>query len=346
MKKYALLAVLAAFFLPAALCPAQPAQKLKRFDFTQIHMGTEFRISLYADSQEQAQKASDTAFARIAELDNTLSDYKKDSELMQLCRKAGGPPVRVSKDLFQALERSQHFARLTGGSFDVTVGPIVRLWRRARRTRQLPDEKKLKDALAKVGFGKVRLDPIMQTVQLLVAGMLLDLGGIGKGIAADTALEVLRQMGFTRALVAASGDIAVGEPPPNKKGWKIAIASLKNPDGAAEGYLLLKNAAVSTSGDAEQFVVINGKRYSHIVDPRTGMGLVGRSSVTVVAPNCTTTDGLDTGLSVLGPEKGVPLVESIPGAAVLFVRERPDGSLERITSKRFAGYLYPKEKTP
>jgi thiamine biosynthesis lipoprotein len=220
---------------------------------------------------------------------------------------------------------------------------VVRLWRKARRTRQLPDAKALKEALAKVGFANIRLDPVMQTVQLLIVGMLLDLGGIGKGYAADAALEVLRRFGISRALVAASGDIAVGDPPPDKKGWKIAIASLKTPDGPPEQFLILKNAGVSTSGDAEQFVIINGQRYSHIVDPKTGMGLLGRSSVTVIAPNCTTTDGLDTGLSVLGPKKGVPLVESIPGAAALFVREGPDGRLVKTATKGFAEYVHPKE---
>jgi thiamine biosynthesis lipoprotein len=331
---------------PQAANTKRQVPALQRFEFKEVHMGTEIRIVLYAPSEVIARKASTAAFARIAELDHIMSDYKKDSELMQLCRKAGGEPVPVSKDLFRVLAVSQEWSRKTDGGFDVTVGPIVRLWRKARRTRQLPDAKALQAALAKVGWNKMRLDPVMQTVQLLVMGMLIDLGGIGKGFAADAALEVLRRFGITRALVAASGDIAVGEAPPDKKGWKIGIGSLKKTGGSPAPFLLLSNAAVSTSGDAEQFVMINGKRYSHIVDPRTGMGLVGRSSVTVIARDCTTTDALDTGLSVLGPEKGLRLVESLPGAALYFVREVPDGRLETITSKRLPEYLYPKEKLP
>ena len=170
-------------------------------------------------------------------------------------------------------------------------------------------------------------------------GMLLDLGGIAKGYAADAALAVLRQHGITRALVAAGGDIAVGDAPPDAQGWKVGIAPLKKPDAAPEHYLLLKNAGVSTAGDSEQFVEIAGKRYSHIIDPKTGIGLVGRRSVTVVAPNATISDGMDTGLCVLGVERGLKIVEARPDIAALFVFETDKG-IETTASKRFAKYLW------
>src|SRR5262249_14195867 len=158
-------------------------------------------------------------------------------------------------------------SKKSDGAFDITVGPLVRLWRHARRTRELPDPAELKKALALVGYDKVRLDPQRRTVRLLLAGMLLHLGAIGQGYAAAAMLAVLRRHGITRALVAASGDIAVGEAPPGAEGWKVGIAPLGNRDGEPERYLLLKHAAVSTSGDAVKFVEIGGKRYSHIVDP-------------------------------------------------------------------------------
>src|SRR5436305_14485058 len=128
---------------------------------------------------------------------------------MKLCAKAGGPPVKVSKDLFKILAVSQEIAARSGGAFDVSVGPVVKLWRKARKTRELPDPEKLKEALAKVGYKNIVLDPVLQTVRLLIVGMLLDLGGIAKGYAADAVLEVLRGFGITRAMAAASGDIAV-----------------------------------------------------------------------------------------------------------------------------------------
>ncbi|HEV3020820.1 MAG TPA: FAD:protein FMN transferase, partial [Pirellulales bacterium] len=281
---------------------------LQRFTFTERHMGTLFEIVLYAPSEAVAKDAARAAFARIADLDGIMSDYRPASELMQLCKKAGGPPVPVSADLFDILARSQEIARLSGGAFDVTVGPVVRLWRRARRTRRLPDPDELARARARVGYDKIRLDAKQRTVQLTLEGMLLDLGAIAKGYAAEAALEVLRRYGITRALVAASGDIAAGDPPPGARGWKVGIAPLE-PGAQPSRYVLLNHAAVSTAGDTEQYVEINGKRYSHIVDPQTGMGLTRRSSATVVAHDGTTSDGLDTAVSVLGARKGLALVE-------------------------------------
>src|SRR5262249_25157796 len=154
-----------------------------------------------------------------------------------------------------------------------------------------------------------------QTVQLLKPGMRLDLGGIAKGYAADAAQEVLKKHGLTRALVAAGGDIVVSDPPPDTKGWKIGIAPLEDPDAEPKRYLLLSKGAESTSGDAEQFVEIGGKRYSHIVDPRTGLGLIGRMSVTVTARRGLDSDPLTKIAAVLGPEKGLPLIEKCPGAS-------------------------------
>jgi FAD:protein FMN transferase len=309
---------------------------LRRFTFTERHMGTLFEIVLYAPSEAVAKDAARAAFARIAELDGIMSDYRPASELMQLCKKAGGPPVPVSADLFDILARSQEIARLSGGAFDVTVGPVVRLWRRARRTRRLPDPEELARARARVGYDKIRLDTIRRTVQLTLEGMLLDLGAIAKGYAAEAALEVLRRYGITRALVAASGDIAAGDPPPGARGWKVGIAPLE-PGAQPSRFVLLNHAAVSTAGDTEQFVEINGKRYSHIVDPHTGMGLTRRSSATVVARDGTTSDGLDTAVSVLGARKGLALVDGIDGAALFYV-ERTERGLETVVSKRFKEY--------
>src|SRR5262249_21731183 len=256
--------------------------------FTEPHMGTLFKIVLYAPDEATAKKAAKAAFDRVAELNRIMSDYLQTSELMQLCKKAGGGPVPAGKDLFDILEKAQEFGRLTDGALDVTVGPIVRLWRKARRARQLPSAEELAKALKLVGADKMKLDPKHRTVQLLVAGMLLDLGAIAKGYAAEAAVAVLRAHGIRRALVAAGGGISAGDPPPNAKGWKVGIAPLKNPDAEPTHYVLVTNAGVSTAGDAEQYAEIGGKRYSHIVDPKTGMGLVGRRSVTVIAPSGTT----------------------------------------------------------
>jgi thiamine biosynthesis lipoprotein len=253
---------------------------------------------------------------------------------MRLCQKAGGEPVRVSEDLFAVLSKAEEVSRLSGGAFDVTVGPVVRLWRRARRTRQFPDAEKLAQARALVGYQKVKLDPKNRTVQLAKKGMLLDLGGIAKGYAADAALKVLSRHGITRALVAAGGDIALSGAPPGSKGWKVGIAPLENPNDEPKRFVLVENAGVSTSGDFEQHVEIDGKRYSHIVDPRTGVGLVGRMSVTVVAPNGTTADSLTKVVSVLGPERGLAIIDKLEGVSSYVVRKGEKGE-ETFQSKRF-----------
>jgi thiamine biosynthesis lipoprotein len=296
---------------------AHSSQPLIRFEFSEPHMGTTFRIVFYAPDEAVAKEAAKAAFARIDELNRIMSDYLEESELMRLCKKPN-EWVRVSDDLFTILARGRKLSEATDGAFDVTVGPLVRLWRRSRRTLELPPADALRKALALVGYRNFELDPATQSVRLNIPGMLLDLGGIAKGYAADAALRVLLRFGFVHALVAAGGDIVVSEAPPGAEGWKIALeAPLK--DQSAPTSLLLKNAAVSTSGDANQFVTIDGKRYSHIVDPKTGMGLVGRRAVTVVATGGAFADGYASALCVLGIEKGMKWIEADPKRSARFV---------------------------
>ena len=325
------LAALHAYYPALALASDPP---LSRFTFTEPHMGTRFKIIVYALDGSSGKAGVKAAFQRIADLDDIMSDYRPTSELMRLCQKAGGEPVRVSEDLFRVLERSQEVAKLSDGAFDVTVGPIVRLWRKARRTHELPDPKELARARELVGYDKIRLDAKGRTVQLLKPDMRLDLGGIGKGYAADAALAVLKEHGINQALVAASGDIAVSGSPPGTDGWTIGIAPLEDPDAKPKRYLILHDAAVSTSGDSEQYVEINGQRYSHIVDPRTGIGLVGWMSVTVVAPHGLVADPMTKVVSVLGPERGLPIIDATEGAAALIIR-KTDKGIETFESKAF-----------
>jgi thiamine biosynthesis lipoprotein len=320
------------FLCAPAARAAEP--ELKRFSYTEPHMGTLFKVTLYAADEETANKASKAAFARVADLNRIMSDYDPSSELMQLCAKAGGDPVKVSEELFFVLSKADEVSRKSDGAFDVTVGPVVRLWRQARKEKKMPDAEKLEQARALVGYKNVKLDEKNRTVQLLKADMRLDLGGIAKGYAADEILAVLKKHGITRALAAAGGDIAVSGPPPDAKGWKIEIAALGEDDARAARTLILRDAGVSTSGDAEQYVEIDGKRYSHIVDPKTGIGLVGRMSATVVAKNGITADSHTKIIAVLGTEKGFPIIEATDGTSARFVR-LTDKNTETKTSKNF-----------
>lgn len=306
----------------------------QRFEFQQPHMGTLFTIKLYAVDEKTAHTEADAAFAKIAALDKMMTDYDPESELMQLCRRPVGEPTRVSEELFDVLQESQRVAELTDGAFDVTIGPVVRLWRRARRVEALPTSEQLARARASVGWRKLKLDSRMKTVTLTVPNMQLDLGGIAKGYAADKALTVLRERGCRQALVAASGDIAAGDPPPGQRGWRVKIGDLDAKEPWLSKIILLNNAAVSTSGDREQFVEIAGKRYSHIVDPRTGIGLTESLQVSVIARRATETDSYATAVSVLGVGKGLKLVESRPGMAA-FILTRKEGVKKVFASKRF-----------
>lgn len=276
-------------------------------------MGVQTRFVLWAASEKSARAAADAAFSRVEDLEQIMSDYRPDSELMRLCSRAGGPAVAVSGDLFRVLSRSQELARRSGGAFDVTVGPSVALWRQARTARALPSSDALDGARRLVGWRNVTLDAKARSVRLALPGMKLDLGGIAKGFACDAALSVLRSRGIRSALVEMGGDIAVSGPPPGEKGWKIDITGRDQP-------FTLRDCGVSTSGDLYQFVEIGGVRYSHVVDPRAGLGLTSRIEVTVVAPDATTSDSLATAISVLGEKRG----PSLAGKGVqVFVRSAP-----------------------
>lgn len=313
---------------------------LARFEFSESHMGTRFRIVVYSNTAQAANLASSAAFNRIGKLDAIMSDYRETSELMVLCKQPSGTRVTASEDLFRVLETGQALAARSEGAFDITVGPLSRLWRRARRTGTLPDSRDLARALDSSGYTKLRLDPMSRSVILDKSGMLLDLGGIAKGFAADEAMKILKQHGIHRALVAAGGDILVSAPPPGAPGWLIGIAPLESTAEPPSRYILLRDRAVSTSGDAHQYVELAGVRYSHIIDPRTGLALTGRSSVTVVANNCTISDGLATAASVLGPSKGSSLIDSTAGAAALFV-QAIDGRTVTVETSRWRGVPHP-----
>ncbi len=297
-------------------------------------MGTMFRIVLYAPDTACASKAARAALARIQTLDHIMSDYDPSSELVKLSDKAGGPPVKVSADLFRVLSAGEDLAQRSGGAFDITVGPVVRLWRRARRQHELPDPARLSQARSLVGYQNLRLDLETRTAELLKPGMRLDLGAIAKGDAADQALIILKEFGITRALVAAAGDIVLGEPPPNEAGWRIGIEAFESPRAEPQQYLILHNCAVSTSGDSEQHLDIGGVRYSHIIDPRTGMALKGYSRITVVAPNGILADCHATVLSVLDPKQGLELIATTPGATAL-IMTRDGGRVQTFASPGF-----------
>jgi thiamine biosynthesis lipoprotein len=333
--------VLAAFAVHCMQTQAATAAGPTRFAFESRHMGTTFRIVVIAD-RPTAERAAATGFQRVAAIEQALSDYKPDSEVMRACQAndaAPGVPIGVSDDLYAVLAKSGEMAKVSGGAFDVTVGPLTKLWRVSRKTQVLPAAAELKAALALVGPDKLTLDPKTRTMTLAKPGMRLDFGGIGKGYAADEVLKLLkRNFGINAALVAAAGDITCGDAPPGETGWDIEIAPLRTGDPRRR--LVLANSSVSTSGDLEQVAVIGGVRYSHLLNPKTGLGLTGQRSVTVIAPTGTTADSATKAASVLPAAEALAVIAKIPGAEVLIVTQLDDAKPEALTqSAGFRHYM-------
>jgi thiamine biosynthesis lipoprotein len=326
----ALLVGLVSYSSPPLVATARAGQaeadcQAERVSQTERLMGVPWTITVHADTAAAGRTAIAAGFAEAARLERILSDYDPESELSRLSALAPmADPKPVSTDLWRVLERAIAFRDATDGAFDPTVGPLTTLWRQARRTGRLPLPDKLAAAREAVGPAALRLEPEAKAVRLTRPAMRLDLGGIGMGYAVDRVLEVLNRQGIIAAMVDASGDIAVSAAPPGTAGWKIMVAPLRPgvTDGTAPDsgeHLLLSHAAVTTSGDAFQAVEIDGRRYSHIVDPRTGFGVAGPAAVTVLARDCTTADALATAASVLGPEQAALVMARTPGCAARFV---------------------------
>jgi thiamine biosynthesis lipoprotein len=260
-------------------------------------MGTEARIVLYASSRDSADAAARAAFSRIAELEQRLSDYRRGSELSRAVRQPAGAVVPLSDDLFTVLRAALALSAETNGAFDVTVGTLT-----AQRRAASPQGHGAQAcATAAIpGWRSIVLDTGTRTMRLTKEGVRIDLGGIGKGYAADEALRVLRDRGVTRAMIALGGDIVAGDAPPGTPGWTIAV---RGADGA-DVTMTVANEAVSTSGDSEQYVDSAGVRYSHVIDPRRGAPLTSRITATVRGPTGFLADGWSTAVTVMdAPER-------------------------------------------
>jgi thiamine biosynthesis lipoprotein len=299
---------------------AEPRPTLHRFEYAEVVMGVQARIILYEEDRNTARRSARAAFDRLHALEGVMSDYRPASELMRLCDRAGEGPIPVSADLFEVLRLAEVMARLSEGAFDVTAGPITHLWRTARRRGEPPEEATLEAARRLVDWRLVRLDATRQTVALERPGMQLDLGGIGKGYAADEAVALLRRRGAGRCLVDIGGDLALGDAPPGGRGWRVAIETLAveaiDDKSAAEAPVAaLANCGVATSGDRFQALELGEVRYSHILDPRTGLPLTDRRTVTVIAPDAAAADALASAVSVLPLRAALDLLNRLPDAS-------------------------------
>lgn len=302
-------------------------------------MGSPFTITMYCSDSVQAALSARAAFEKAEALNEILSDYIDSSEINRLSRTAGeGRYVPVSAPLFAILQRALEAGRLSGGAYDISVGPLMGLWRDARKTKIFPDDNSLQKARGLTDYRFIHLDRVSRTVMLEKKGMKLDVGGLGKGFVAAAAIDLLHQDGIDCAMVNAGGKIVTAAPPPGKPGWLIGINAPEEKEAILPQLLLLKRKSVASSGDIYRYVEINGKRYSHIVDPATGIGLTRRKNVTAIADDGCTADWLSTACSVLSTRKAMKLIRKIPGAALL-ITEKRRGRIRMWRSAHFKNYL-------
>ena len=311
--------------------------QLQRFSFTESKMGSPFTIIFYDNDSVRARFIAQNCFQRVDSLVNIFSDYIDSSELNRLCAHAGtGLYFKCSPLLFDMLLKSKYAYEKSKGSFDITLGPVTRLWRRARKEKIFPAKTLVKEKLALTGCQKIQLDTLTHTVCLQQAGMQLDLGGIGQGYIAQEVIDFLKHQHIDNALVNASGDIVCTGTPPGTQGWTIAVNVPESEDELLPDQLLIANRSVTTSGDVYQYMEHHGKRYSHIVDPATGYGITSQKNVTVIAGDGTTADWLTKACSILPINTAKELAAHLHAA--LLIAEVRKGKPVLYMSKGFAQY--------
>lgn len=290
---------------------------------TRMVMGTFANITAVAEDEKTIAESIEAAYKQLVAVDEMMSDYKEDSELSVVNREAYERPVQVSEPLFDVLQTSVAYSKLSGGAFDVTIGPVVQLWRSIDKKGTRPTDEEMAAARARVGYEKLILDDEKRTVRFAEPGMLLDLGAIAKGYGIDRAIEAMQAAGAAGGLVDVGGDIrCFGISPKMTRVWRIG---LDNPDGSGDipMVLNLSDTAIATSGDYRRFVMLDDQRYSHIIDPAAGSSANGLTSVTIIASRAVEADALATAVSVLGQKKGLELVESVGNTEAVII---PGGS--------------------
>ena len=304
--------------LVAAVLLGACSPRLERHEYRRVVMGVEAHLTLFAPDEPTAQRAARGAFARMAEVEQAMSDYRASSEVSRVSEVAGVEWSPAGTDLRRVLAVAARVSEASGGAFDVTVGPAVEAWRAARRSGQLPSADERARLHALIDWRAVEVDDARALARLTRPGMRLDLGGIAKGYGAAEGLRAMKAHGVTRAMVALAGDVALGEPPPGERGWRVQVSP--GPGLPASGTLVLRRVNVSTSGDAEQFIEIGGVRYAHIVDPRTALGVMSRMAVTVVEEDPAACDALATAACVMEPAAVGAMLGRFPRAWAILQR--------------------------
>ena len=338
--------IIGAFVIAGAYFFVWPTRRIESDSGHRVVMGTFARIVAIATNSGTANKCIQVGYEQLELIENMMSGYKTDSEVTRLNTAAFERPIKVSQPLFELLQRSVAFSRKTDGAFDITVGPLVDLYRSAADKKVAPSRDQIEQAKSKVGFEKLKLDEQNITVKFTVDGMKLDLGGIAKGYAIDKAVEAMQNCGAFGGMVDIGGDIrCFGAPPRDKNKWLVglqdpAVKEVTIGTGKLLLTLMVSDAAVATSGDYRRFALIDGKKYSHIMNRSTGSSAEGLSSVTIISKNATEADALATAVSVMGHEKGLALIETIPQTEAILISSVPN--FERIQTSGAEKYIHKK----
>lgn len=306
--------------------------------YTRIRtMGTTGHLEVVADDRAEAEKILTPAVEAVRRVNRLMSTYRPKSDISRLNRNGADGPVELDPQVMTVLEKAIELCRLTDGAFDITSGPIRDVWREAQQKDRPPPESELQEALDRVGCGKLALGD--GTARFTADGVEVDLGGIAKGYGIDRAIQEIKANGGEGALVDIGGDMRLLGRRADGDKWKVRVRTPPRIELEKEVYLRVTDKAIATSGDYAQYFRVGGRRYSHIVDPRTGRPVTKVPSCTVLARTATMADGLATAISVLGPEKGLQVVEKVDGAECLIMVQEDDG-VRLVESDGFSDYRY------
>jgi thiamine biosynthesis lipoprotein len=323
------------------LLPFTLSAQLKRFHFTQNKMGSPFNIILYCSDSAEAKELARQSYLLVDSLTDIFSDYSSSSEVGRLAQQKTYQQQRVSDELLNMLVRSREAWIKSDKTFDVTVGSLTQLWRKTKNEKRFPSGDEIKSAKQATGFNNLVLNISANTILFKKKEMRLDFGGIVKGYAAQKVIDYLQSKNITHALADAGGDIAMSDAPPGKNGWSIGINLPEQENELWDKKLELKNCSVATSGDVYRFTLHNGKKYSHIIDPRSGYGVTSQRNVTVIAKDGATADWLATACSILPVEKALALARK--ENAALFIASLNNEKMIIHKTENFDNYFQKKE---
>ena len=293
--------------------------KNKIFKVATLLMGNQFEISAVSDNEQNANRIINTGIDEIKRIEKLLTTFQDSSETNLINRNAGIEPVRVSEEIFNLIERSIKISSITQGAFDITYGSIDKsLWNFDTQMKSLPDKQTAREMVRLINYRNIVLDRENSTVFLKEKGMRIGFGGIGKGYAAEMAKCKMQQLGITNGIVNASGDLTTWGLQPNGNEWTVGIAN-PNISGEVFSFLKISGLAVATSGNYEKFIMIDGKKYSHTIDPRTGLPVTGIKSVTIITKNAEIADAMATPVTIMGVKAGLHMINQMKDVDVIII---------------------------